>query len=93
MDAYRSPVELAELSSIGLTRRSVARLSNGRGKRVRVESGTAWLTQADCNDDVILRAGESFCIERDGATLISALNVPFALVTIEPASYPTSAGL
>jgi hypothetical protein len=43
-----------------------------------------WVTHERSDEDVILGPGESYCIKRDGMTLISTLRVPFALVAIEP---------
>jgi hypothetical protein len=71
--------------SIGIAANEVARIDNGRGLRLRVEYGALWVTQARSVDDVCLRSGESFCIERNGCTLLSTLGTPFTLVTIEPA--------
>lgn len=70
---------------LGLTRGKVARIEDGRGVRVRVESGSVWLTQAECAEDVILEAGTSYCIERAGLTLLTNFGKRLALVTIEPA--------
>ena len=84
MDAYKNFVEFTELTSIGITTKKLGRITNGRGTRIRVETGRVWVTQDCCDEDVILGPGESYCIKRDGMTLISTLRVPFALVTIEP---------
>jgi DUF2917 family protein len=84
MDAYRNFVEFAQLSSIGITSRKVARIQDGRGMRLRVETGTVWITEDRSMDDVCLNAGESYCIKHDGLTLIQTLKEPFALVSIEP---------
>lgn len=85
MDAFRNVVSFEALGSIGLTSKQVGRIENGCGTRLRVETGTVWITHDRCLDDVILGPGESYCIPRDGVTLISTLRVPFALVSIEPA--------
>ena len=84
MDAYRNVVEFAELTSIGITPKKVARIKDAGGMRLRVESGSVWITQDRCLDDVCLNAGESYCIGHNGLTVISALQCPFALVSIEP---------
>ena len=89
MDANRTlsaTTDYAGLSGIGLLRGKAGRISNGRGVRVRVESGAIWLTQERCAEDVILNAGDCHAIEHDGVTLLGALGVPFALVSIEPAA-------
>ena len=83
MDAYRNVVEFAELTSIGITPRKVARIKDGRGMRLHVETGEVWITEDRSVDDVCLRAGESYCIKNNGMTLISALGGPFSMVSIE----------
>lgn len=77
--------DYAGLASIGLTRGKLARLDNARGVQLRVETGSVWITHNHCTDDVILKAGETYRISRDGLTLLTNLNRTFALVTIEPA--------
>ncbi len=84
MDAYRNFVEFTELGSIGLTRGQIARIENGKGMRLRVEAGSVWITEERSADDVCLKAGETYCIDKPGKTLISTLRAPFALVSIEP---------
>lgn len=85
MDAYRDFVEFTELGSIGLTRKQVGRIVNGRGRRICVETGQVWITHERREEDVILGPGQSYEIPVDGTTLVSALRVPFALATIDPA--------
>ena len=84
MDAYRKFAEFAELSSIAITAKKIARIENGRGMHLSVETGAVWITEERSKDDMCLKAGESYCIQHDGMTLISTVKVPFALVTIEP---------
>jgi hypothetical protein len=72
------------LSSIGLARGNVARIEDARGTTLRVETGSVWVTQDGSRDDVLLDAGESFRIERDGTTVLSPLGKRFALVSLEP---------
>jgi hypothetical protein len=76
---------MAANRSIGIAGNDVVRIKNGRGLRLRVECGSLWITQARSVEDVCMSSGESFCIERNGYTLLSTLGAPFALVTIEPA--------
>lgn len=76
--------KLTELDSLGLPRGTVARLQDARGMQLRVETGGVWITYERGKDDVLLQAGETFCIEHDGTTVISALGRRFALVSIEP---------
>ena len=86
MDAYRGSTQHTELKSIGIMRGTVARIENACGMRLHVEHGAVWLTQEGSNDDVYLRAGESFTVENDGKTVITTLKSPLSLVTIEPAA-------
>mgnify|MGYP003458492285 CR=1 FL=1 len=84
MDIKGNFSDFSELSSIGLARGGVASIENGRGLVLRVETGSVWLTQDRSSKDVLLEAGASFQIERDGSTVLSALGPRFALVSIEP---------
>jgi hypothetical protein len=84
MDAYRNFVEFSDLSSIGITPKKVASIKDGRGMRLRAETGSVWITEHRSQEDVCLTAGETYCIKHDGLTVISTLRSPFALVTIEP---------
>jgi hypothetical protein len=75
---------LTELKSLGLQRGAVAHLENARGTRLRVETGTIWITNEHCRDDVLVATGEAYTLERDGTTFVSSLGKRFALVTLEP---------
>jgi hypothetical protein len=57
---------------IHLGRDEVAGIRNGRGALVFVEAGTAWITQENDRRDVLVTAGESFRLDRDGVALIGA---------------------
>lgn len=50
------------------------RLRDGRDVVVGVDSGTVWLTQDGDMRDIILHAGESFRVDRDGTVLLQALD-------------------
>jgi hypothetical protein len=85
MDAYRSAAEYTEMTSIGIARGKLARIHNGRGVLLSVQYGAVWITQSGSIDDVCLDAGESFCIDRNGLTLVSACGrAPLTLLTLEP---------
>lgn len=68
-----------------ITRGGVARIRDGCGVELHVEHGSVWVTQADSTEDVVLHAGDSFRIARNGVTLVSACGARtlFALVRIE----------
>jgi len=85
MNACRISTEFSAPTNLGIMRGRLARINNGRGVLVRVEHGAVWLTRANETTDVCLAAGESFRIDRDGLTVISALGcAPLALVTLVP---------
>jgi hypothetical protein len=86
MDAYRNVTAYAGLSSIGVTRGTLARIDDGRGMRLHIEHGSVWLTQDGSNKDVFLQPGDSFTIQRNGRTLLSTLKSRFALIRVEPAA-------
>ncbi|NMG76222.1 DUF2917 domain-containing protein [Aromatoleum diolicum] len=75
-----------EMTRIEIARSEIAHIRNGRGALLRVQYGAVWLTQYGSPDDVVLGAGASFRIHRDGLTLVSACGpAPYALVTLAPA--------
>ena len=63
-----------ELSQNGfcLKPNQVATIRGGRGKTVVCHSGSVWVTQDGDPRDVILRAGESFTLDRKGPALLQA---------------------
>jgi hypothetical protein len=50
------------------------RLRDGRDVLIGVDTGTVWLTQDGDVRDIILHAGESFRVDRDGTVLLQALD-------------------
>lgn len=60
-------------------------IHDGRGVLLHVQYGAAWITQSGSADDIWLEAGESFRIDRDGLTIVSAeCRAPLALMRIGP---------
>jgi DUF2917 family protein len=87
MDTCSASIEFTTQSALRIARGELACINNGRGVLIRVEHGRVWLTRANETTDVCLGAGESFRIDREGLTLISALGeAPFALVRLDPAA-------
>jgi hypothetical protein len=60
-------------AAISLRKGAIHRLDNGRGKRIESLSGSLWITIDNDRRDILVDPGEGFTIDRDGATLISAL--------------------
>jgi hypothetical protein len=57
---------------IDLAAREAVALDDVRGATLRVVRGTVWVTQERDPDDVILRAGDNWAVERDGRTVLEA---------------------
>jgi len=49
-------------------------LRDSRGVRVQCLEGALWLTQEDDGNDIVLLPGDSYDVERNGATLVQAVN-------------------
>jgi len=50
----------------------LVQLDGARGTMLRVTRGTLWITLEDDVRDVILAAGDTFTIDREGLTLVEA---------------------
>ena len=61
------------LDQLVMARGSSLRIEDGRGITIRVRWGGAWLTQESDGRDYYLSPGESFCLDRDGSALVTAL--------------------
>jgi hypothetical protein len=83
MDAYRTEDRIAQ-ASIGMTRGKSIRIDDGRGVEVSVVYGSVWITQDRDRNDACLGAGESFRIDRDGATMVDALKASLITLTLPP---------
>lgn len=59
-------VDLAARESFGLP--------DVRGTTLRVTRGTVWITQENDTQDIVLRAGDNWVVERDGLTIVEAQN-------------------
>jgi len=55
-----------------LSHGDLAELNDARGTTVRVTKGTFWMTQQQDTQDVVLRAGDVWTVERQGLTLLEA---------------------
>ena len=68
-----------------LRAREVLDIRNGQGLAVRCLAGSLWITQDGDTDDVVLKAGECFVLDRRGLALVSAPIAP-ATVVVEKAT-------
>jgi DUF2917 family protein len=58
-----------------LAKDELVRLDGARGTTLRITRGAVWLTMEHDTRDIILSAGDSFTIDRDGLTLMQAQGV------------------
>src|SRR5262249_44090484 len=68
-----------------LRAREVLDIRNGQGLAVRCLAGSLWITQDGDGDDVVVKAGQCFMLDRRGLALVSAPVGPATLV-VETAS-------
>lgn len=59
---------------VDLAARETLSLPDVRGTTLRVTRGTLWITQQDDTQDIVLRAGDNWVVERNGLTLVEAQN-------------------
>ena len=59
----------------------IVKLDGARGTMLRVTRGVLWITLQDDTRDVIVAAGDTFTIDRDGLTLIEAQDAATVCVT------------
>jgi hypothetical protein len=57
---------------IELDARDVVKLPDVRSATLRVARGTLWITQEGDPQDIVLRAGDTWVVERDGLTIVEA---------------------
>jgi len=60
--------------TIGLQRGRFLRVVDGAGSTLTAHGGEVWITEQDSTRDVLLRAGQSFTLERQGLTLVEAFS-------------------
>lgn len=68
-----------------LRAREVLDVRDGQGLAVRCLAGALWITQDGDTDDIVLKAGQCFVLDRPGLALVSA-PVGSATVIIEAAA-------
>lgn len=57
---------------IDLAARESVSLPNMRGTALRVTRGAVWITQENDTQDIVLRAGDTWVVEKNGLTLLEA---------------------
>jgi hypothetical protein len=76
-------------TTIEFGRREAVTLNDVRGTILRVKRGTIWVTQEHDTQDIVLRAGDSWVVETEGATVIEAQDAALVQV-VDPALSATS---
>lgn len=74
--------------TVRLRRRQHMRLTGAAGRVVAAISGSVWITQDGDIRDIVLEAGQSVTLDRDGPAIISALDE--ARLRISGGSRPTA---
>ena len=57
---------------IDLAARESVSLPNMRGTTLRVTRGSVWITQENDTQDIVLRAGDTWVVEKNGLTILEA---------------------
>ena len=57
---------------VELETRETLTLPDVRGATLRVARGTVWITQENDTQDIVLRAGDTWAVERNGLTILEA---------------------
>ncbi len=57
---------------VRLGSREAITLTDIRGATLRVTRGALWVTQQGDRQDIVLRIGDSWAVERDGGTVVEA---------------------
>lgn len=61
-------------AAITLPKGAIHRLPKARGRRIEALTGSLWVTIDNDLRDILVAPGQGFSIDRDDATLISALD-------------------
>jgi Protein of unknown function (DUF2917) len=59
-------------SIVELKTRETVSLPDVQGATLRVARGTVWITQEDDTQDIVLRTGDTWTVERNGLTIMEA---------------------
>lgn len=72
---------------VGLSRHEVRTLAGHPGLRIASHRGRVWITQDGDPRDVVIDAGESHVLDRDGPVYVQALDAAWVLM---PAAAPAA---
>jgi hypothetical protein len=76
LQAHEGVMMKIELTAPGIVlgKNQVLALDDAQGARLYNEDGVVWITQDGDPRDIVLRAGESFVLDRDTPTLVQAFS-------------------
>lgn len=83
MKPFDPQASSSNLVSMQLIARRTAPLVDQQGQRVSCLEGIIWITQHRDERDIVLKAGQSFVLDRPGLAIVFALQD--ALITLGPA--------
>jgi len=70
-----------------LNRNQVVKVRGGVGHSIVCDSGTVWVTQTGDPRDIVLAAGKSFTIDRNGLALVQAFEPSSISITRSAAQF------
>jgi len=59
-------------TTLDLAARESVVLTDVQGTTLRVKRGTVWITQENDTQDIVLRAGDTWVVEKNGLTILEA---------------------
>jgi hypothetical protein len=65
-------VEASSELLVELPRHGLLDIKDGEGLAVACIEGTVWITQSDDPRDIVIRAGQSFLLDKQGLALVAA---------------------
>lgn len=74
--------------------RQMLKVRRGSGHTIVCHKGSVWLTQPGDGRDIVLGAGESFALDRNGVALVQALEqsaISIAAPSLRPRAAPAAA--
>jgi hypothetical protein len=77
-------VPAASVQLVGLSRREIRSFAGRPGARIESRRGRVWITQDGDPRDVVLEAGESHALDRDGPVFVQALDAALVLLPVLP---------
>jgi hypothetical protein len=79
---------------IELPRREIVPIERARGSRIACLCGRIWITEHSATGDIVLEAGESYEISREGVAVVQALRDALVVLrapAVSPARAPLAA--